>query len=328
VEALGAHVSLVTSGVPESSAGPRAGGFGDRLATAVAERRSQLVLGLDPDPARLWPHAVRPAGGVGAPPAELAARAVTAHCILVLDAVASECVAVKLQVACFERLGAPGWSALQEVADRARERGLLVIADAKRGDIDVSAAAYGQAFFGHTETPYGPVAGLGIDALTVNPLLGEDSLNPLISAARAVGGGVFVLVRTSNPGAADVQGQPLAPGGTVSDRLAGIVAELGTPGVGQAGLSDVGAVVGATAPEHLESLRRRMPNAVLLLPGVGAQGGSVEALGPAFAPGPAGGLVTVSRGLVRAHERTGGDPAAAAAAEAARLRALAWELVS
>src|SRR3979411_1248776 len=101
-----------------------------------------------------------------------------------MDAVGAECVGVKLQVACFERLGAPGWAALQEVVDRARERGLLVIADAKRGDIDVSAVAYGQAFFGETPTPYGPVAGLGADALTVNPLLGEDSLQPLVQAAR------------------------------------------------------------------------------------------------------------------------------------------------
>jgi orotidine-5'-phosphate decarboxylase len=319
-------VSFVTSGVPESSTGPTAASFGDRLASAVAERGSQLVLGLDPDPARLWPHALRSAGGVGAAPAERAALAVAAHCLLVLDAVASECVAVKLQVACFERLGAPGWAALKEVADRARERGLLVIADAKRGDIDVSAAAYGQAFFGHTDTPYGPVAGLGADALTVNPLLGEDALDPLVKAARAVGGGLFVLVRTSNPGAEDVQGQPLAAGGSVSDRLAGIVARIGAAGVGPAGLSDVGAVVGATAPEHLESLRRQMPKAPFLLPGVGAQGGSVQTLGAAFAPGPAGGLVTVSRGLVRAHERVGGEPAAAAAAAAARLRELAWGL--
>jgi orotidine-5'-phosphate decarboxylase len=328
VEALGARVSLVTSGVLESSTGPTGKSFGDRLASAVAERRSQLVLGLDPDPARLWPQALQPTGGVGAPPAEQAALAVTAHCILVLDAVAAECVAVKLQVACFERLGAPGWSSLKEVTGEARERGLLVIADAKRGDIDVSAAAYGQAFFGHTDTPYGPVAGLGVDALTVNPLLGEDSLAPLVSAARAVGGGLFVLVRTSNPGAGDVQAQPLAGGGSVSDRLAGIVAALGTPGVGRGGLSDVGAVIGATVPEHLASLRRQMPQAVFLLPGVGAQGGNVEALGAAFEPGPAGGLVTVSRGLVRAHERTGGEPAPAAAAEAARLRELAWGLAS
>jgi orotidine-5'-phosphate decarboxylase len=231
---------------------------------------------------------------------------------------------VKLQVACFERLGAPGWAALQEVVERARAQGLLVIADAKRGDIDVTAAAYAQAFFGETPTPFGRVPGLGADALTVNPLLGADSLGPLLEGARANAAGLFVLVRTSNPGAADVQDLSLAGGGSVSERLAAIVAELGASGIGSAGLSDVGAVVGATVPDRLELLRERMPHAVFLLPGVGAQGGKVEDLAAAFAPGPAGGLIAVSRGIVNAHEREGGDPAAAARREAARLRELAW----
>jgi orotidine-5'-phosphate decarboxylase len=303
--------------------------FGDRVAREVAARGSQLVLGLDPDPARLWPRAAEFAGAAATPsasPGECAARAVAAHCALVIEAAGEHCVAVKLQVACFERLGAPGWSALEEVAGRAREHGLLVIADAKRGDVDVSATAYAQAFFGQTPTPYGPVAGLGADALTVNPLLGVDSLAPLVASAREHGGGLFVLVRTSNPGAADVQELALAAGGSVSDRLAAIVVELGEGGAGEAGLADVGAVVGATAPQSIGALRERMPHAIFLLPGVGAQGGSVEALGPAFAPGPAGGLIAVSRGIVDAHERIGGAPAGAARQEAARLQELAWAL--
>jgi orotidine-5'-phosphate decarboxylase len=229
-------------------------------------------------------------------------------------------------VACFEGLGAAGWAALDEVARCAREHDLLVLADAKRGDIDVSAAAYGAAFFGGTETPFGRVPGLGADALTVNPLLGADALAPLVAAARARRAGVFVLVRTSNPGAADVQEQRLETGDTVSERLAALVEAAGREGIGSAGLSDVGAVVGATAPHRLERLRALMPRAVFLLPGVGAQGGKVEDLAAAFAPGPAGGLVAVSRGLVHAYERIGGDPAGAAAREAERLRRLAWEL--
>jgi orotidine-5'-phosphate decarboxylase len=304
--------------------------FGDRLADAVAARSSQLVLGLDPDPARLWPRAIEMAGGAGSPPAPpevRAALAVSIHCSLVLEAVAEECVAVKPQVACFERLGAPGWAALDEVVTRARERGLLVITDAKRGDIDVTAAAYAQAYFGETATPYGPVRGLRSDALTVNPLLGADSLRPFVKAARASEAGLFVLVRTSNPGAADVQELELADGGTVSQRLATLVADLGLPGVGLSGLADVGAVV-ATAPDRLAALRETMPSAPFLLPGIGAQGGRVEDLAPAFAPGPAGGLVSASRGIVAAHEKANGDPAAAARAEAARLRESAWALVS
>jgi orotidine-5'-phosphate decarboxylase len=251
---------------------------------------------------------------------------VAAHCALAIEATAEHCVAVKLQLACFERLGAPGWNALAEVTRRAGEQDLLVIADGKRGDIDVTAAAYGQAFFGDTETPFGPVAGIGADALTVNPLLGMDALQPLLEVARARSRGLFVLVRTSNPGAADVQDVTLADGGSVSDRLAAMVAQLGAAGVGTAGLADVGAVVGATVPERLVSLRERMPHAVLLLPGVGAQGGRVEALAAAFAPGPAGGLIAASRTIVDAHEQLGGDPSAAAAEEARRLRELAWTI--
>jgi orotidine-5'-phosphate decarboxylase len=286
------------------------------------------VLGLDPDPARLWPRALELAYLPDAPPAARAAFAVATHCQLAMEAVGDQCVAVKLQVACFERLGAAGWAALMEVVERARERSLLVIADAKRGDIDLTAVAYAQAYFGATPTAYGPVEGLDVDAMTVNPLLGVDSLEPFVHEARARGRGLFVLARTSNPGAADVQGQVLQGGGTVSDRLAQIIASLGAGGVGASGLADVGAVVGATAPGQLAALREQMPNAVLLLPGVGAQGGRVEELGAAFAPGPGGGLVSVSRAIVAAHERSGGDPASAARREATRLRELTWELSS
>jgi orotidine-5'-phosphate decarboxylase len=314
-------------------------GFGDRVAAQVAARSSQLVLGLDPDPGRLWPRslelaeragapAFEHAGAAESPPAARAAFAVAVHCTLLIEAAGEHCVAVKPQVACFERLGAPGWAALQEVITRAHEHDLLVIADAKRGDIDITASAYAQAYFSATDTPYGTVEGLGADALTVNPLLGADSLEPLVSEARAHGGGVFVLVRTSNPGAADVQERALAGGGTVSETLAQLVARLGEPGIGASGLTDVGAVVGATAPDRLRGLRERMPAAVFLLPGVGAQGGRVEDLAPAFVPGRGGGLVTVSRGIAAAHERSGADPAKAARDEAARLRELVWNLSS
>jgi orotidine-5'-phosphate decarboxylase len=313
--------------------------FGDRLAERVAARRSQVVLGLDPDPARLWPEAVRRAesGGLagasegpeaGDEPAARAARAVAAHCALAIEATAGECVAVKLQVACFERLGAAGWSVLAETVALARDHGLLVIADAKRGDVDVTATAYAQAFLGETPSPFGAIAGLGVDAMTVNPFLGRDSLEPFVTTARAHSRGLFVLVRTSNPGAADVQERALADGTAVSEHIADLVAEIGAAGVGRMALSDVGAVVGATAPERLAALRERMPHAAFLLPGVGAQGGNVEELAPAFAPGPAGGLIAASRGIVAAHERTGGDPAVAAAREAARLRELAWRLAA
>jgi orotidine-5'-phosphate decarboxylase len=309
-------------------AGRPVAAFGDRLAERVQERRSQIVLGIDPDPIRLWPQALRLAEQRDGDAADRAGRAVAAHCRLLVEAAGAHCVAVKPQVACFERLGAPGWAALREVVSDARERGLIVIADAKRGDIDISARAYGQAFFGSTPTPFGEVSGLGADALTVNPLLGRDSLMPLVEAARAQGGGLFVLTRTSNPGAADLQDRELSSGEAVSDTIAGFVDELGAPSIGRSGLADVGAVTGATAAEHLQRLRAKMPAAVMLLPGIGPQGGSGRGLAPAFEPGPAGGLVSASRAIVYAHEQDRGDPAAGAQREAERLRELIWGLYS
>jgi orotidine-5'-phosphate decarboxylase len=298
--------------------------FGDRLVERVAQRESQIVLGLDPDPARLWPDAVQRAPADGAP-VRRAASAVAMHCIALIDAAGPACVAVKPQLACFERLGADGWAVLAAVVAHAGASGLLVIADGKRGDISISAAAYAQALVGSTPTPFGEVAGLGADAFTANPLLGVDALEPLVGGARAVDAGVFVLVRTSNSGAADVQDLRLAGGGLVCERLAQIVAQLGEAGE-RSGLADVGAVVGATAPQHVARMRELMPDAPFLLPGIGAQGGQVEDLAPAFAPGRAAGLVSASRSISAAYETRGGEPAAAARAEAERLRAAAWEL--
>jgi orotidine-5'-phosphate decarboxylase len=162
--------------------------------------------------------------------------------------------------------------------------------------------------------------------VTVNPLMGSDALEPFVTVARGVGSGVLVLVRTSNPGAADIEDLELAGGGTVWQRLAQLVDELGSPAVGRSGLSDVGAVIGATVPAHLERARELMPHAVFLMPGVGAQGADVRSLAAAFGPGRAGGLITASRSIVGAHLQSGGDPSLAARAEAERLRAAAWAL--
>ena len=272
------------------------------------------MVGLDPDPDKLWPGAD---DGAEDDPRGRSAAAVTRHCGQVIDAAGAACVAVKLQLACFERLGAPGWRALEDVAGIARGEGLLVIADGKRGDVPVTARVYGQALVGE--------GGLQADAFTANPLLGRDALEPLADAAAAAGAGCFVLVRTSNPGAADFQ-DALVADRPLHERLAELVDELGASSVGESGLSSLGAVVGATAPELLERLRELMPRAVFLLPGVGAQGGRIEDLAPAFAPHPAAGLATVSRGIVDAHGERGGEPAGAAAAAAEELREASWRL--
>jgi orotidine-5'-phosphate decarboxylase len=284
------------------------------------------VLGLDPDPSALWAtrsaQQKRPSGS----PPEAAAAAIQGHCHALIDATAEACVAIKLQLARFEVLGAGGWSVMEELIAHAHELGLLVIADAKRGDIDVSAQAYASALLSGMETPFGRIEGLRADLVTVNPLMGRDALEPFVRAARQSGGGVLVLVRTSNPGAADVEDLELDGGGAVWERIAAIVDELGRPGVGESGISDVGGVIGATVPRHIARARELMSAATFLLPGVGAQGGRVGDLAPAFEPGRAGGLVTASRSISGAHVLAGGEPAAAARAEAERLRADAWAL--
>lgn len=253
-------------------------GFGDRLSAAVAARQSQIVVGLDPDPDRI------PGGAAGA----------ERFCLAVIAAAGEHCVAAKPQLACFERFGTDGWAAFESVAAAAREAGLLVIADAKRGDIDTSARAYAQAFL---RDP--------IDALTVNPMLGGDAVAPFRAAAEASGRGLFALVRTSNPGAADLQDLPLADGGPWHEAVARLVADWGAGSVGAAGLSSVGAVVGATVPARLARLRTLMPHQVFLLPGVGAQGGRPEELGPAFGGRAAGALVSASRSIIYADDPTG-----------------------
>lgn len=233
-------------------------------------------------------------------------------------------MAVKPQLACFERLGAAGWQALSATVEHAREAGLLVIADGKRGDIDVTATAYAQSLFGGVDTPFGVVEGLHADMATVNPLMGSDAIAPFVAAARSCSAAVLLLVRTSNPGAADIEDLRLADGSAVWEQTARLVDRLGS---GEH-ICDVGAVMGATAPGHLLRARELMPRSLFLLPGVGAQGGSIEELAPAFGPGAAGALVSASRSISGAHLQRGGSPPQAARAEAEHLREVAWRLAA
>jgi orotidine-5'-phosphate decarboxylase len=285
-----------------------ASSFRERLERLAAERRSVLCVGLDPRPELLPGEVFR---GVRDGPAGLA-RAIERFCTGIVDAVAEHAVAIKPQLAFFEQAGQHGLAAAERVCEHARERGLLVIADGKRGDIGSTAEAYASAYL----APRGRSAPFA-DALTVNPYLGADSLEPFAAACRASGGLMFVLVRTSNPGGADIQELELADGSRVWERVARIVASFAPV---------AGAVVGATQPGAVARARELMPDATFLLPGVGAQGGDVAALGPAFAPGPAGGLVSASRSVLYA-AREEGLWQAAAGAEAARLREAAWAVV-
>jgi orotidine-5'-phosphate decarboxylase len=204
----------------------------------------------------------------------------------IVDAVAPYAVAVKPQSAFFEVRGAEGVRAFERACEHAREAGLLVIADVKRGDIASTAAAYADAAFAHA------------DAATVSPYLGRDSVEPFLERCREDGKGIFVLVKTSNPGSGDLQDARLADGRRVWELVAQRVAEWGAGLVGAHGLSDVGAVVGATYPREVAEARELLPHAPFLLPGVGAQGGTADDVAAAFAAGPAAGLVSASRSVI------------------------------
>jgi orotidine-5'-phosphate decarboxylase len=289
--------------------------FADRLAAEVERKRSQLVVGLDPRP-DLLPVELKGDAHLGR---EQAAEAVGRFCRGVVDAVAPYVVAVKPQVAFFEALGADGMRAFEEVCEYARLAGLLVIADGKRADVASTARAYAAAYL-ETRADAPPLA----DALTVNPYVGRDALEPFLQACRRHDAGAFCLVKTSNSGSADVQDLTLSDGRPLWQAVAAMVAELGEELAGDCGLSSFGAVVGATHPRAVGEARRLMPQAVLLLPGVGAQGATPADVARAFTSGPASALVNASRSVIYAFRTVGAEWRQAAGAEAARLRREVW----
>jgi orotidine-5'-phosphate decarboxylase len=298
-------------------AAPRVGAatFGDRLAEAVERKRSQLVVGLDPV-IDLLP--VELAGDAHLGRAE-AAEAYSRFCRGIIDAVCTYAVGVKPQLAFFEALGSDGMRAFEDVCGYARTAGLIVLADAKRGDIGSTSRAYATAYL-EPRDGQPPLA----DAMTVSPYLGRDSVEPLLAACRREGAGIFCLVKTSNEGVADIQDLALSDGRPLWQHVARLVAEWGEDLVGERGLSSVGAVVGATHPRAIGEARKLLPRAVLLLPGVGAQGASPADVARAFTSGPASALVAASRSVLYAFRTTEDDWRSAAAAEAARLKNQVW----
>ncbi len=302
-------------GSRETAVPTRVTAFSDRVADAVERKRSQLVVGLDPR-VDLLPVELRGEAVLGR---AAAAAAVERFCKGIVDAVAPYAVAVKPQVAFFEALGADGWAALESSCRYASQAGLLVIADAKRGDIGSTARAYAAAFLEPRDAEP-PLA----DALTVNPYLGSDSVDPFLAACRRHGAGVFFLVRTSNAGARDIQDAILSDGTPVWRHVAALVREWGEDLVGERGISSAGAVVGATVPRAIGEARRAMPQAIMLLPGVGAQGASPADVARAFTSGPASALVNASRSVIYAFRDGSDDWRSAAGGEAARLAGEIW----
>ena len=289
--------------------------FADRLGEAVEHKRSQLVVGLDPR-LDLLPVELRGEAVLGR---AAAASAVARFCKGIIDAVGPYVVAVKPQCAFFEELGSDGVRALEEVCDYARSVGILVLVDAKRGDIASTARAYAAAFLEPREGG-APLA----DAVTASPYLGHDASEPFIAACRRHGAGVFFLVRTSNAGATEVQDATLSDGRMLWQYLAELVHEWGQSVVGERGLSSIGAVVGATHPRAVSQARKLMPQTPMLLPGVGAQGATPADVARAFTSGPASALVTASRSVIYAFRNSEEDWRTAAGSAAERLSSQVW----
>ncbi|MFP6675573.1 MAG: orotidine-5'-phosphate decarboxylase [Pirellulaceae bacterium] len=264
--------------------------FADRLAVGLRRTRSPLMVGLDPRVGSL-PAGLLP---VDESPGEIAA-AFRQFCCGVIDAVCDVVAVVKPQLAFFEQYGPPGIKALAEVIRHARSKGLLVVLDGKRNDIGSTAEAYAAAYLGAESVWQG-------DALTVSPYLGDDSLIPFWERARATDSGIFVLVKTSNPGGGFFQ-DLRTPDAPLYQRVAAHVEDLAAQSVGDCGYGIVGAVVGATYPRQLTELRQQMPHAWLLVPGYGAQGGKAEDLRSAFDDSGYGSIVNSSRGIIFAHDR-------------------------
>jgi orotidine-5'-phosphate decarboxylase len=266
--------------------------FADRLAAAVRQHKTPVLVGLDPRYESL-PAPLRSADRVG----DFARRAIAYQefCRGVIDVVAPIVPAVKPQAAFFEQLGPAGSAILAGVIRYARDRGLLVIVDGKRNDIGSTAAAYAEGYLGANSA-------WGADALTVNPYMGDDSLQPFVDAARTNEGGVFVLVKTSNPGGGQFQ-DLIADGEPIYRHVARHVARLAAEDAGTSGFGTSGAVVGATYPDQLAELRGLLPNSWLLIPGYGSQGGTARDVAPAFRSDGLGALVNNSRGIIFAHGR-------------------------
>ena len=275
--------------------------FADRLRAAVQTKGAPVCVGLDP----VWdklPEAVT---------AEDPVESLRSFSMAVLEQVAPIVPCVKPQAACYERYGAAGMGVYHQVVAEAKAMGLVVIGDVKRGDIGTSSAHYAAGLLSGDH---------GADALTVNGYLGLDGVQPFVDAASREGKGLFVLVRTSNPGGDALQSLPLADGRCVSDAVADLVAEAGQTHVGDSGDSLLGAVVGATKPQDAARLRERMPQQIFLVPGYGAQGGGAEDVKACFRPDGSGAIITASRSVIYAGERSDPRWAVKVGAAAERLR--------
>jgi orotidine-5'-phosphate decarboxylase len=275
--------------------------FADQLIDGI-KRTSCLVVGIDPNfdlmPSFLLPEKVA---------TEAVYEALVNFSRLIVEAVSDLIPAIKFQSAFYEQFGHAGIRALASSIQLVKKHGLLVVLDCKRGDIGSTSQAYANGYLaGHASLGNGRFfdSDLGVDCVTMNPFLGEDSVTPFVDTATRHGSGVFILVKTSNPGSGLFMDSRVNSTETISQRLAHLVTKWGEPSVGESGYSCIGAVVGATYPEEAATLRALMPHAIFLAPGVGTQGGTIETTRACFDSEKSGAIVPISRAITYPTEKT------------------------
>jgi orotidine-5'-phosphate decarboxylase len=280
--------------------------FSTKLNQKILEKNSRACIGLDPRlewlPENIVSAAVKNHGKTFA----AAGEAITIFNKQVIDVVAEYVPVVKPQMAFYEQYGPAGLQAFWDTVRYAKEHDLLVVSDAKRGDIDSTAQAYANSLLGTTNLFETETKVYDVDCVTINPFLGEDSLIPFIETCTKHGKGIFVLAKTSNPGSADLQNLEVN-GQTISTIVAKMIAKHAEQNIGSDGYSSIGAVVGATFPEEAQQLRKQLPHSIFLVPGIGAQGGDTSGLGNFFNADGLGAIVNSSRGITfskKGHEGT------------------------
>ncbi len=269
---------------------------------AIDRKGCPIAVGIDPRLDLMPPAFVQRHFAQHGHTHQAASQAIRDFGLRVLDAVAPHVPAVKVQVAFYEAFGAPGMQVFAETLVEARQRELIVIADVKRGDVELTARAYATAYLASSLPEVGLAPGFEADAITVNAYLGGDGVLPFVETAKAQGKGLFVLVKTSNPTSGDLQ-DLLVDGVPLYERMAALVQQWGEGTEGRKGYQAVGALVGATYPAEAARLRALMPRTFFLMPGYGAQGAQAEDVRVCFNPDGYGAIVSSSRAIMYAYQR-------------------------
>lgn len=269
----------------------------DRLIEKIEQTQNPTVIGLDPR-TEMIPDCIK---NKYEDNFEGISKAIIEYNKKIIDEVYDIIPAVKPQIAFYEMYGIPGMEAFKQTCEYAKEKGMIVIVDAKRGDIGTTAAGYSNAFLGKTKLKNKEESVFDGDFITVNPYMGTDTIAPFLEDCKKYNKGIFVLVKTSNKSSGDLQDLELKNGKKVYEEVAELVKKWGQDYIGESGYSDVAVVVGATYPEQLKEIRKIIPNSYFLIPGYGAQGGKAKDIALAFENG-LGGIVNASRSLMCAYK--------------------------